>query len=128
MPLLRVPGYMAVCYLMQGQWAPAMAQLGDGSRHDPWSVLLGYAVARSGDTARARAMERAAEAGWEQTGRGAIRLVMISAGLGDLDKAFLWLDRTSDDATSASSLMSPFFSELHADPRFRRHRQRIGLK
>jgi TolB-like protein/DNA-binding SARP family transcriptional activator/Tfp pilus assembly protein PilF len=126
--LLRVPGYTAVCYLMQGQWAPAMAQLGDGSTHDPWAVLLGYAVARSGDTARARIMEREAVEQWSRTGRGAIRVVNIAAGLGDLDKAFEWLERTSDDAAVTSSLMYPFFAELQADPRFRRHRQRIGLK
>ena len=127
-PLLRVPGYTAVCHMMQGQWAPAMAQLGDGTRHDPWAVLLGYAVARSGDTARARAMERGAVEQWERTGRGAIRVVTIAAGLGDLDKAFKWLERTSDDAISTSSLMYPLFGEMQADPRFRRHRQRIGLK
>ena len=128
MPLRRVPGYTAVCYLMQGQWAPAMAQLGAGSTHDPWSVLLGYAVARSGDTARARIMERDAAEQWSRTGRGAIRVVNIAAGLGDLDKAFEWLERTADDAAVTSSLMYPFFAELQADPRFRRHRQRIGLK
>lgn len=127
-PLRRVAGYKAVCYLMQGKWASAIEQLGDGTSDDPWSVLLGYAVARSGDTTRALAMESQAIKRWRQTGRGAIRVAYIAAGLGDRNKALQWLERASDDAATASSIMYPFFSELQDDPRFDRFRQRIGMK
>ena len=73
-------------------------------------------------------MEREAASLWQQTGRGAIRVVVIAEGLGERDKAFEWLDRAANDAMSASSLLYPFFADLQSDPRFRRHRQRIGLK
>lgn len=127
MPMPRVAGYKMVCYMMQEKWASAIEAAGPNPGTDPYSMLLGYAVARSGDTTRALAMEAEAIEYWRRTGLGAIRVVYIAAGHGDRDKAFQWLDRVSGDPT-ASPVMYPFFSDLHSDPRFARYRQRIGLK
>jgi TolB-like protein/DNA-binding SARP family transcriptional activator len=125
-PLLRVPGYRAVCYLMQEKWSMALQQFGDSIGTDPWSMLAGYAVARSGDTAHARAMEREALSRWRRTGLGAPSLVYIAAGLRDFDKAFQWIERMPSDPNT-TAIMYPFLGELHADPRFERYRKRLGL-
>ena len=122
----RVPGYRALCYLMQQRWASAIAIFDKAKGGDPWSTLTGYAVAKSGDTARALRIEKEAVDNWRRTGRGAIQVVYIAEALGNRDKAIEWLDRAANDITN--SIMYPLFSELQADPRFRRHRQRIGLK
>jgi TolB-like protein/DNA-binding SARP family transcriptional activator len=127
-PLRRVPGYLAVCHMMQERWAQAIQQLGDGGGTDPFSSLLGFAVARSGDTARARTLERLAMDTWRRTGRGAIKVVYIAAGLGDIDKAFMWLERASGDVPNTTAIMYPFFRELHADPRFARYRRQVGIR
>jgi tetratricopeptide (TPR) repeat protein len=124
-PLARVPGYKAMCFLMQQKWATAIASLGELKGWEPWSPLLGYAIAKSGDTARAQAMQQKAMEAWRRTGRGAIDVVYIAEALGDRDTAFEWLERAGNDATNA--IMYPLFRDLQADPRFRRHRQRIGL-
>jgi hypothetical protein len=89
--------------------------------------MVGYAVARSGDTARARALEREALSRWRRTGLGAPALVYIAAGLRDFDTAFQWIEHMPSDPIT-TSIMYPFFGELHADPRFDRYRTRIGLK
>ncbi len=125
-PLPRVHGYKALCYLLQQRWALAIASFDGKMGGDPWSTLLGYAVAKSGDTAGALLMEREAIDRWRQTGRGAIQVVYISEALGNRDKAFMWLERTTNDVTNA--IMYPLFNELRADPRFHRYRQRVGLR
>ena len=126
-PLLRVPGYMAVCYMMEGNWAAASAVLANTRGETPWSVLRGYAVARSGDVAGAQEMERLALDRWRQTGRGAISIALIEEGLGNRDKAFEWLERAAEDRLVSAGVMYPVFKDLQADRRFESFRQGIGL-
>jgi len=127
-PLQRVAGYTGLCYAMQGMWPEAIAALGHGGSSDPWSPLYGYAVARSGDVAKARRMQAATIERWQRTGRGAANVAQIAAGLGDYDQVFEWLDRTQDDLGSWSSFMYPLFEDLHVDPRFQRFRERLGIQ
>ena len=126
-PLLRVAAYVATCDGMQGKWRDVVAQLRDrrGGRLLP---MLGYALARAGDTTGARAIRDELLARWSTHQRGAFGLAVIAAGLGDLDQAFAWLDRAVDDLTLDADIMYPIFPELRADPRFDRLLARLGLQ
>jgi DNA-binding SARP family transcriptional activator/TolB-like protein len=125
--LLRVPGYLATCYVMQHRWREAAAQL-----HDPQqrrlAPLLGYALARSGDTVAARAIRDGLLQRWRTSGRGAADLALVTAGLGDLDQAFVWLDRSVDDLSLGATTLFPVFDELRADPRYDRFLARLGAQ
>jgi TolB-like protein/DNA-binding SARP family transcriptional activator/Flp pilus assembly protein TadD len=127
-PLRRVAGYLAVCQLMQGNWDAAIPFLERIQGSNPWAPLLGYALARTGDTARVRTLQRDAMVRWQQTGRGAVRLAVLAEALGDRDGAIEWLDRTDSEGPESASILFPFFEELHADPRFDRFRQKIGVQ
>jgi Tfp pilus assembly protein PilF len=129
LPLRRLPGYRLLCYAMQGKWREAAAaDQGWRTPGDPWSPLWAYAVARAGDTTNARLMQSEAIDRWRKTGRGAYDVAVVAAGLGDLDQAFEWLDRVEEDLFVTGSIMYPIFRDLHADPRFERYRQRVGLQ
>ena len=127
-PLLRVRPILGLCAGMQGRWTEAVAYFEPGTGTSWWAPMLGFAVARSGDLDRARRMMALAEEQWRQTGHGATRVAFIAAGLRDYDRAFEWLDRAGPDRSMTASVMYPVFRELHADPRFERYRQRVGLQ
>ena len=127
-PLRRTSGYKVICLAMQGRWKEALAEsngpLGAG---DPWSPLRGYLLARSGATAEARQLESDAKEFWQRNQRGAIWVAYVAAGLGDLDTAFVWLDRARNNLETWNVVMYPIFEPLHQDPRFEQFRQRVGL-
>ena len=126
-PLLRVAGYMAVCYGMQGRWHEAAAQLRD-RRRGRLGPMLGYALARAGDTTTAKAIRDELLARWKTHQRGAFGVAMVDAGLGDFDQAFARLDRAVDDLTLDGIVVYPIFPELRNDPRFDRFLARLGLQ
>jgi DNA-binding SARP family transcriptional activator len=126
-PLLRVRGYLALCYAMQERWPEAVAELRDVRGGDPLSPLRGYLIARSGAVAEARRMQSQAIQRWERTGRGAYTVALIATGLEEYDQAFYWLGRSDDDLSGESSIMYPMFERLREDPRFDRTRMRHGL-
>jgi len=126
-PLLRVAGYMATCYAMQGKWSEAVAQLRD-RRRGRLGPMLGYMLARAGDTTTAKAIRDELLARWRTHQRGASGLAMVEAGLGDFDRTFEWLDRAVDDLTLDGIILYPIFRELRADPRFVVFLGRLGLQ
>ena len=127
-PLPRANGYKVVCLAMQGLWKEALGVPGGAlGAGDPWSPLRGYLLARSGAVAEARQLESDAKDFWRRTQRGAIWVAYAAAGLGDLDTAFVWLDRARNDLESWNAVMYPIFEPLHKDPRFEQFRQRVGL-
>ena len=57
----------------------------------------------------------------------------VHAGLGDIDQAFAWLDKSIEDLSIAnpyigSEIMGSTFEDLHRDPRLQRLRRRLGLQ
>jgi tetratricopeptide (TPR) repeat protein len=126
-PLLRVASYMATCYGMQGRWRDAVEQLRD-RRRGRLAPMLGYMMARAGDTTEAKAIRDELLARWRTHQRGAFGLAIISAGLGDLDQSLEWLDRAVDDLTLDAVILSPILPELRADPRFDRFVARLGVQ
>lgn len=64
----------------------------------------------------------------ESTGRErAWSITELYVGLGDDDRAFVWLDRSFDDYSLRVDIMGPMFDQFRADPRFDRVRARLGL-
>lgn len=127
-PLRRVPVYIAEVYEATGRWSDAIAILRPVARRQTLADgLFGYALARSG--ARAEAMRMLKEMlADEAVGRArASGIAEVYAGLGDYDRAFVWLDRSFDDYSLRAEIMSPLFDDLRADPRFDRVRRRLGL-
>jgi len=124
-PLQRVSVYRAICYALQQRWTDVIDELhGTGDPRIP--ILFGYATARSAGRARALELRDTAIADWQRTGKGAVRIAAIWAGLDEPDSAFAWLDRSTEEAPVTGFMLYPMFSALHADPRFSRFRQRIG--
>jgi TolB-like protein len=127
-PLLRVPGHVALCHGMRGDWPRAVEVLRP-AHAGPASPLFGYALARAGQTAEATAMRDEMITRWNATRRGAYGVAAISAGLRDRDQTFLWLDRAVDDLSIQYALQySLLFRELHGDPRWARFLGRVGFR
>jgi TolB-like protein/DNA-binding SARP family transcriptional activator len=127
-PLRRVAPFIDLCYAIKGTWDGFLDSVKpEYSDYDPWAAMYGYALARTGAVADAKRLQRDFIATWQKTGRGATKIALIAAGLGDLDQAFEWLGKTADDFGGVAAVMYPVFPELHADPRFEKVRQQVGL-
>ena len=112
---------MGQCYITLGRWPEAIAEL-------RWSVdaqaraglaFLGYALARSGDSAQARAILDDLRSGRRRSD-GAFGIAVVYAGLRDYDSAFTWLERSIEENSWRHYIFAPMFAELHRDPRFAR--------
>jgi serine/threonine-protein kinase len=129
-PLQGVAFIAAQCYAKKQMWPEAIAALRPmAEAGDPMFVgLLGYMLARAGQPEEARRILADRLARREQTGVGAFQVAMVYTGLGDLDNAFAWLDKSVDDLSISSMIMGPTFDELHGDSRFELLRGRLGLQ
>ena len=127
-PLRRTATYIAEVYAATGRWSEAIAVLRPVAAHQPHAFgLLGYALARSGarDEARRLLGQMLSD---ESAGLApAAGIAEIYAGLGEYDRAFVWLERSFDDYSLRPRIMGPLFDELRADSRFERVRSRLGL-
>jgi TolB-like protein/Tfp pilus assembly protein PilF len=87
---------------------------------DPWIMgQLGYAYALAGRTAEARDILRTLEAGSQDNIR-ALPVARVYAGLGDRDRAILWLKKALDQNDVNLFIGSdPMYTPLRADARFR---------
>jgi TolB-like protein/DNA-binding SARP family transcriptional activator/tetratricopeptide (TPR) repeat protein len=124
-PLLRVVGYTLNCHAMRGDWQAALDEAGDDP--SPQSRMFkGYLLARAGKRDEALAIRAELMNRLSRTHRGAGSIAVIDAGLGNLDSAFMWLDRAIDDNSLSFYIMMPMFARLHADPRFALFRRRLS--
>lgn len=125
-PLRRTAEYTGEVYASTGRWKEAIAVLRPAAPQLPRARgLLGYALARSGGRAEAEQILHqmvavAADSGF------AFEVAQIYTGLGDFDRAFLWLDRSFDDYSLWAIVMGPLFDDLRADSRFTHVRRRLG--
>jgi TolB-like protein/Tfp pilus assembly protein PilF len=87
---------------------------------DPWTTSqLGYAYALLGQTAQARDILRALEAGSQEHVR-ALAVARVYVGLGDREQAIAWLKKAIDQHDVNLYLGSdPVYAPLRSDPRFR---------
>ena len=122
-PLRRIPGYHGNCYAMQGRWKEAIAAFRERRDTPNGEGMVGFALARSGDRASAIQLKRDLENRWADKKSVALDIAIISAALGDRDEFFKWLDRSAEELSMYGTIMFPFFSDMHSDPRFVQFRQ-----
>ena len=128
-PLQGFAFVASLCYAKKQMWPEAIAALRpQAEAGDPLLVgFLGYILARAGQLDEARRIIADLLARRERTGVGAFQVATVYAGLGNLDQAFAWLDKSVDDRSINSGIMGPIFEDLQGDPRFERLRKRLGL-
>jgi len=127
-PLRRANDYIATVYCATGRWPDAIALLRRAAPRQPylWG-LLGYALARSGQRAEATRIVTRLQSDESDGLAPASAIAEVYAGLGDRERAFVWLERSIDDHSLKPEIMGPLFEELRADARFEHLRQRLGI-
>lgn len=121
---------------MKGMWAEALEALealGDRDvSHDPDSdSFQAFVLARAGRREEALRIRDELIDQWEAGDATSLDVAIVHAGLGDLDEAFVWIDRSLADGSARSSyldLMAPVFADLREDPRFDPVRERLGIQ
>jgi serine/threonine-protein kinase len=123
--------FLGAAYREKGQFAQALAEYERAQQAAGDVPLYGYAVtlARAGQTAKARAMVQRLQAYGRDHYINPITLVAAYAALGDVDRAFAWLDRTVKDRTGWMWGIAtwPEFDSLQQDPRLGQLIRRMGL-
>jgi len=125
-PLLRAGAYAAQCYVATGRLEAAVAALEHGV-DDQHPGIVGHMLARAGQTDSARVILGRLSDAWEERRGDAFDLAAIYAGLGELDEAFLWIDRSIDDLSLWFAIWYPMFDEVRRDRRFGEVARRLGL-
>ena len=120
--------------LEAGRAPAALADLQAASRADTSSVqtigLLGYAYAKTGNTARAAQLARELESAIGRTSGAAAAAARVYIALGDNSRALGLLERAAaahDAFFSSESLAESFFDPLRGDARFAAIVSRVGL-
>lgn len=91
--------------------------------------FLGYALAKSGKQAEARAVLAELLKASSERYVSAYNLAMIFNGLGERDKAFEWLERgfQQRDQRMVFLKVEPKWNNLRDDPRFQDLMRRVGF-
>ncbi len=130
-PLLRAASYTAQAYAMKGMWPEAIAAVRPVAEKggSPALALHGYMLARAGQREEALRLRATLLERWRRGESGAFEVAVVDAGLGDLDQAFAWLERSMDapSMNPTQYLMMPILEDLRADPRFEPLARRFGL-
>lgn len=131
----RAVAITALCFAEQRKWPEAIAAVRQGTETGGLHVrtMLGFVLARSGQRDEAREILAELLARQQREGNVASDVAVVYAGLGDLDRAFIWLDRALDEGSLGSNfpllreMMGPAFRELRRDTRFERVRSRLWV-
>lgn len=118
------------CYAEKEMWPEAIAEF-------RWALaldinegaalgMLGYALARAGQTDSAKSILEDLLAGRRKS-LGAFGIGVVQAGLGELNDAFASLEKAADEGTWRQDIMCPMFDELRRDPRYERVKRRLNL-
>jgi eukaryotic-like serine/threonine-protein kinase len=129
-PLQGAAFVTAQIYALQKRVPEAIASLRpQAEAGDPmFRALLGYMLAKAGQRDEAKLLLADLLARSERTGVGAFQVAMVHEGLGDRNEALAWLDKSIDDRSIGSVIMSPVFEDLRRDPRFQKLNGRLGLR
>jgi hypothetical protein len=128
-----VAGLQAMCYAQKGMWPEAIEAIRPkGGVDDRISGLFGYFLARSGRRDEATGVLDALVRADRTRGGMSWSVAVVYLGLGDLDRAMPWLDRSVENGTLAATseqgpLARSILDSLRADPRILRIRNRVGF-
>jgi len=126
--------YLGLCYLMKGSRDAARAEFQKGHEAVPNSpdfiALLGYTCARAGQDDQARRYEKELIDISRQVYVSPASYACIYAGMGDLDAAFKWMERSYDERTPAIRGLKtdPLNDLLRKDPRYEKLLRRAGFE
>ena len=126
--------FIAAAYIEKGMYAEAIAESEmavEGTRRSMAHPLgiLGYALAKSGDTAQARAVLEELLAASRSRYVAPYGIALVYNALGERDEAFAWLERGYEARDHKMNLLKvdPKWNNLHGDPRFENLLRRIGF-
>lgn len=130
-PLLRTAHYAAQAYAKKGMWREAIAAIRPQAEEGESRALglYGYLLGRAGRRGEALRVRATLEERWREGTGSTFDVGIVYAGLGQLDRALRWLDRSVDDRSGMLSnlhLLSPIFEELRREPGFESLRTRLG--
>jgi eukaryotic-like serine/threonine-protein kinase len=125
------PGYL-VAYLNLGHNYLGLGRLDEAIefyRRHGQNGNLGDAYARAGRTEEARALIAHFERRYADTGLGAGHIAQIYCGLGEIDRAFEWLDRMDrfHAPWPTTFKVAQVWDPLRSDPRFAALLKKYGL-
>ena len=128
-PPARVAAIAAQCHAQRGMWSKAIELLKPTAERNPLQLYpwLGFMLARSGQLDRARQIRDTVVDFWRRRNGGAYGVAVVYAGLGELDSAFVWLDKSIEDRSLRYNVMEPAFAQLRRDRRFDAVRKRLGI-
>ena len=127
-PLLRASAIAAQCYARKQMWPQAIAEARKISTigGPRGQALLGYMLGRGGRTEEAKRVLTDLLA-FQSAHKDAFDVAIVYAGLGDNDRAFMWMDKAVDDRSLGFDWLSAVFDDLRRDPRFDKLASRIGI-
>ena len=127
-PLKRALEFTALIYLNKKMWDQAASALRVPNEGGVYTqALLARALAQSGDRGGATHILEDLLARQRVGTADAFSVANVYVGLGDWDRAFVWLNKSVDDRSMRVHIMDPTFAQLRADPRFAHLRRRIGI-
>jgi DNA-binding winged helix-turn-helix (wHTH) protein/TolB-like protein/Tfp pilus assembly protein PilF len=125
--------YLGLCYLMKGNYDEARAEFQKGHDIAPKSAdflaLLGYTCARAGQRDQALRYEKELIKLSRQSYVSPASYACIYAGMGDIDAAFKWMEKSFEERTpSIRGLKTePLNDLLRHDPRYDSLLRRAGF-
>ena len=131
-PLLRARNYLTQAYAMKGMWPEAIETLGppDETEESSGLSLRAYMLAKGGRREEALRIREELLRRWEEGNARAVDVAVAYAGLGEIDRAFAWIERSDESSLRSArlGLTMPIFNDLRRDPRFERVRERLGTQ
>ena len=115
---------LGLAYAETGQYEQAIAEIKSGTSDESWSVWLGYAYAKAGDTEKASETIELWKARWNESRQewAPITIALIYVGLGEREQALAWLETAFTVAHSGGGFTMikayPYWNPLRSDPRF----------
>ncbi|HEV8588221.1 MAG TPA: winged helix-turn-helix domain-containing protein [Pyrinomonadaceae bacterium] len=127
--------WIGMAYLGKRMYPQAIAEfeknVNSSKNHDPLTrAHLAYAYAMSGREDEARKILPELESLYHNRQASPYHIAIVSAGLGDKDRAFAWLDecyRQRSRPLVSGLKVNPVWDNLRSDPRFGKLLQRMGL-
>jgi TolB-like protein len=124
---------LGLCAIRHQQWELAIGELrkageaSGGCSHV--NAYLGYALAASGQRAEASSLFQEILRRSESRYVPALELAILAIGLGELDEAFIWLNKAYEERSTYLIFIGhdAVFDSLHSMPRYHDLIRRIGL-
>ena len=125
--------FLGHVYLEKKNYPEAIAEFTkarDFSRGNSAAIsMIGYASARAGDAAKARAILDELKSQSAHQYIPPYNIAVVYLGLGERDEAFAWLEKANEEHDALVSFLKifPQWDSVRSDPRFAAILKRIGL-